>query len=26
MPAFSGTLSEEEINAVAAYVLTLRGK
>jgi uncharacterized membrane protein SirB2 len=26
MPSFNGTLSEEEINAVAAYVLTLRGK
>ena len=26
MPAFAGTLSEEEINSVSAYVLTLRGK
>jgi len=26
MPAFAGTLSEEEINAVGSYVVTLRGK
>jgi uncharacterized membrane protein SirB2 len=26
MPSFSGTLSEEEVNAVSNYVITLRGK
>ncbi len=26
MPTFNGTLSDEEVNATAAYILTLRGK